>query len=313
MVEGKLSLAKAKWALVADDERDPRRSAVFEKYWNLLPHDINRQEAFACVAMLESGIFNFSPSQLSQVMAVSSEDSLYIATPLLCDPATDMKPYDLRRVMGNIGRAGLALLIPPQRPQIRKPEIEQWNVINHEPFEGQLEDCFAATSLHLGFSGYERPMSTEEHGGRFIESFFIETLMAVHDRGKRVADLDVLFALELSKLYPLVRRPDCESKPAGHKPNFDLTAIDSWEELIEPPQGAGVIRAHGNWQARLAAAAVSIMLGYRTILFQGHGCWGCGQALYDHLRKRDTQNSGTDKDAAQTSGDGITDGAMFIL
>jgi hypothetical protein len=250
-------------------------------------------------------------------MAISAEDSLYIAAPLLCDPATVLEPYELRRVMGNIGRAGLALLIPPQTPNIRKGELEQWNLVNHDAFDGKMENCFTSTSLHLGFSGYERPMLTQQHGGRFIESFFIETKLSVYDRGKWVADLDILKALDHPELYPLVQQPHCEIKPAGHKPDFDVTAIDSWEELIEPPPGAGVVRAHGNWQARLAATAISIMLGYRTILFHGHGCWGCGKTVYDALRNKpiaqDARPAGDSNSIYEDSDKNMTDVAIFIL
>ena len=109
-------------------------------------------------------------------------------------------------------------------------------------------------------------------------------MVSVHDKGRWVADLDILAALNSPKLIPLAQQQHCESKPAGHKPDFNVIAIDSWEELLEPPDGPGVVRAHGNWQARLAASVVSVSLGYQTVLFQGHGCWSSGQAIFKRIQ-----------------------------
>ena len=38
--------------------------------------------------MFESGGFNLKPDDLSRVMATSAGDSIFIAAPVLCDPAT---------------------------------------------------------------------------------------------------------------------------------------------------------------------------------------------------------------------------------
>ena len=235
-----------------------------------------RSTAFSCIAYFESGVMEVPPNQIPNVMAIASGDSLYVAAQLLCDPAANVKPYEIHRVVGNIGRAGLAFLIPPQNPMVRQVDSESWTMVNHEPFNGKLEDNFRSTTLHLGFSGYEFPMTIGDHGGRFVEAFFIETVVSVHDSGRWVADLDVLATLQSKNLYSLIQQPTCqECSPAGSVPEVEVTALDNWEELLDPPRNAGVVRAHGNWQGRLAAANVSLMQGHPTVLFRGHGCWTC--------------------------------------
>lgn len=241
-----------------------------------------RTVAFSCIAYFESGVMEVPPEQLHNVMAIASGDSLYVAAQLLCDPAAHVKPYEIHRVVGNIGRAGLAFLIPPQNPMVRQVESESWTMVNHEPFNGKLEDNFRSTTLHLGFSGYEFPMTFGDHGGRFVEAFFIEAVVSVHDSGNWVADLDILATLQSPNLYALVQQPTCQkSSPAGSIPDVEVIALDNWEELLDPPRNVSVVRAHGNWQGRLAAASVSLMQGHPTILFRGHGCWTCAVTVME--------------------------------
>jgi hypothetical protein len=100
-----------------------------------------------------------------------------------------------------------------------------------------------------------------------------------------IADLDALGALVSSNLSAIVQQRLCESKPAGHKPSFPVTSIDNWEELLDPPNSVAVVRAHGSWEACLAATAVSVSLGHQTILFQDHGCWSCGLKVLQQLER----------------------------
>jgi hypothetical protein len=281
-------IGRSRWAIASQDPEGlvDRLDEWVEGVAMLLPYSLSRQAAFAAVCMLDTGTLDMDPTYLNEVMAVSSGDSLYIAAPLLCDPATYLLPSDIRRVIGNIGRAGLALLIPPKNPEIRRPDPNMWKVINHEKFEGKLEDCFPNTSLHLSFTGYELPVAVGEHGGQVVEAFYIESRISVHDSGKWVADIDPLGAFLNPRCSALVQQPHCESKPVGHKPDFEVTSIENWEELLDPPKSAAVVKAHGNWQARLATTAVCIGLGHHAIIFQGHGCWGCGEKTLRLLEKK---------------------------
>jgi hypothetical protein len=305
LVSAGIPLGQAKWAVSASKTRvNPEAKESESRYEKLLPLKLSRSETFACIAMLESGGFDLDPGQLLHVMAISTENSLYVAAPLLCDPSTNLQTHEVRRVVGNVGRAGIALLIPPHNPNVRQSRPEMWNVVTHAPFDGSLEDSFQSTSLHLSFSGYELPIMTSEHGGRFVEAFFLESIVSVHESGEWVADLDILKALESPDLKPVAQYPKCKPQPAGHKPFFEVIAIDCWEELLESPTNAGVVRAHGNWQARLAAAAISVQLRHSTVLFRGHGCWACGYKTLqgsreeEQLEERGSQGECSDSDSS---------------
>ena len=251
----------------------------------LLPYALSRSATFACVSMFESGGFNLQPDDLSRVMAMSVGDSIFVAAPVLCDPATHSEPEELRRIVGNIGRAGIAFMIPPSSPRTKKLDLESYQVINHDPYDGKLGNSFQSTTLHLGFSGYEFPSDVGVHGGRKREAFFLETLISVHDRGEWVADLDVLAAvaspslLKANDLLPICHHAESDRRAV---PEGSLVTIDRWEELLEMPKDAAIVRAHGNWLARLATAGVSVKMGNSTILWLSHGCWACCERTVGH-------------------------------
>ena len=245
----------------------------------LLPLQLSRAATFACISMFESGSFNPDPELLQKVMAISAGDSIYVAAPLLCDPAIVTKPYEIRRIVGNIGRAGIAFLIPPINPMIKKLALETYQIINHDPYDGKLEDSYQNTTLHLDFSGYEFALDVGDHGRRHREAFFIESRVAVHDHGAWIADIDPLSTFDSENLH--IAKPSpcrCAQTEVSFEilvPDTPLISIDRWEELLESPLDAGVVRSRGNWLARLAAAAIGVKTGHRTILLSGTHCRKC--------------------------------------
>jgi hypothetical protein len=60
-----------------------------------------------------------------------------------------------------------------------------------------------------------------------------------------------------------------------------LTSLDNWEEILDGPEdfdhdSVGIVRSNSNWLARIAAACVSVQLGYKTILLPDKiECWHC--------------------------------------
>lgn len=281
------SLTEARWF-----KHNSREAEIGSKTKNLdkgqsstilLPYDLSRPAIFSCIAMFESGSIDLDPSYLNRVMAISSGDSIFVAAPILCDPARRSELHKVYKIFGNIGRAGIAFLTPPTNPRAKKLDLESYHVINHEPYDGKLENCFQSTTLHLGFSGYELELAVGDHGGRHREAFFLESLIKVHDRGEWIADLDALDALDDPNLYVVSDEKPDEEK-CNHSsfesrsisdPDRDLIAIDRWEELLERPSTAAVVRAHRNWMARLAAAALSIQMGNSTVVSAGDGYVRC--------------------------------------
>ncbi|PMD64787.1 uncharacterized protein K444DRAFT_205823 [Hyaloscypha bicolor E] len=265
---------------------------------------LTRAQSFACIANFESGGIDLDPDSLRNVMALSAGNSLFVAAALLRDPSVSLRGQEIRRLTGNIGKAGLALLVPPARPRIRSYSPSTWQQITHASFDGKASDSFQSTSLHLSFTEYELPVDTGSHGGRERQAFFVEALVSVHDKGEWVADLDILGALGSARLhrFPLcptdtydteaeywnaVRKKEVPGGIPYHDKTItydkqqlsghSLVSIDNWEELLDPPSHISIIRAHNNWCGRLAAAAVSIQQSCDVWLLPKTRriCWRC--------------------------------------
>ena len=255
------------------------------------PLNLDRASSFACIANLESGSINIASTGLHSVMAMSAGDSLFIATPLLSDPAhqSDCK---ITRIRGNIGRAGIALLVPPEEPRTHEVDPKDWNLVNHDEYDGVITDSFQGTSLHMSFTAFVLPIDTGLHGCRDTEIYFLETVIAIHDKGRWMGDLKILPVFD-DPLFRLIARdttPSSSSSSCRHthkttvSPDVELISVDSWYEFFDRPEGPIVFRAHGNWMARLAAASMSVVKGHLTLVFGGEDiCWQCAEIEQRHL------------------------------
>ncbi|RYP49489.1 hypothetical protein DL768_004815 [Monosporascus sp. mg162] len=245
------------------------------------PKSMSLRETFALLCAMDSGVY-IDPHQLSNAFALATGNSIYVASAILSDPHE--APYPLvRRVIGNIGRAGLCFMVPPANPKISPPSDQNWRIINHNDFDGKVEDNFENTSVHLSFTGYElglRPSYTTvnsiDHAVKIVE-----TAVSAYDGSKWVADLDILIALNgnnfpLGNRFPHGSRQICGSEGLGTGLSVactrsqdafgeiaaahgvsGITAIDNWDEILDPPQSAIIaVRAAGNWVARLALVTV---------------------------------------------------------
>lgn len=281
---------------------------------SLLSFSLSRSQAFSCISMFDSGSCDFEPKALDEVFAISVGSSIYVSEAMLCDPYQASKSTSIRRVIGNLGRAGISVLIPPADPAIREPKDDNWTQINHLNFDGKLEDSFQHTSIHLSFTGYEMPLSIDSGGGHTIDrpACLLETLVSVYDRGSWVADLDMTALLSHDDV---MERPFCScNRTAGStsKSTFQersqsiapgvsidrWTSIDNWDEFIDPPRNrVMVVRAHRNWLARLAFASVSVAQGYRTVVLPDSICWKCCTLSFN----RTLPNSGLGQTKARES------------
>ncbi|KAF4957164.1 hypothetical protein FSARC_11373 [Fusarium sarcochroum] len=197
----------------------------------LITYELTRPQAFSCIAMFENRSVNIDPNNLEQVMAISTGNSIYVAMPLICDPFDSPSSSEVKHIVGNIGRPGVSLMIPPMMPKVRRVDESQWVMINHADFDGRLDDAFQQTTLHLSFTRYQLPVKSS-HGYQGVEANFVETLVSVFDREEWVADLDVLKALD----QPWLERDVEESGPqlsdarvaeaiCGLKPKKSYTGI----------------------------------------------------------------------------------------
>lgn len=267
-------LYHASW-MPSSDQLFSTKGSHREVIQGLRPFILDRGMAFACLTMFETGMYNPSPSQLNNVMAISSGDSLYVAAALMCDPSDESPPGAIKHVVGNIGRPGIAFLVPPVDPMVRKPSLSEWPLFNHELFDGTMQNSFQGTTLHLSFTSASSPINVGFSGARDTELYMVETLISVHDKGKWVADLNILKSIDHSSLERLDGCTD-EAHTGLDTPRYSITCIDNWLELLDPSSNPfGLVRAHENWQARLAAVAISVALGNTTVILPPSVCWQC--------------------------------------
>ena len=245
---------------------------------------LNTTEMFACILQMESGTINADPASLSNVFAISSGFSLFVAGQLLEDPQVELPPDSVVYIVGNIGKGGIALLIPPGKPRMRELELGEWEVIVHAPFDGQKQTgLFSSTTMHLSPTGYELNYDTGTHGLRGRQAFFVETRISVHDKGKWVADVDPLGAF--SSLQLQLYKPSkiaCTCSEQIPPLEAEMTSIDCWEELLDLPEEneVAVVRASGSWMARIAAVSIAVQRGYCVVLPTNPDvplCWNCFQ------------------------------------
>ena len=228
----------------------------------------DRRQAFACIASLAGGTHGIKLEYFDDVIAISVRDSIYASTKVVNDPySTAVHP--IVRIPGNIGRPGVALLITPSDPKIRPVDTSDWMSISHAPFDGQKLDRFHGTELTLWFTDYERPIrDSRSSGEKFVTAFYIESVISVFDSGKWIADLNVLAPSGKERLYAprTAPTPPTTGNLTNRPSTLQLITLDSWLEVLEKPEGCTVVRAHGNWQARLAVVAFCLRKGYHVVV-----------------------------------------------
>jgi hypothetical protein len=240
---------------------------------------LSRAETFALLATYESGLLSPEPSLLSDVIAMSSGDSIFVATELLMDPADSRNPLTkVGWIRGNIGKPGIAMLVPPAEPLVKGRETAKWTVVNHHLFNGKLVDNFQGTSMHLSFTEYHQPLSAGKHGIRDTEIYFLEAIVSVHDKGTWIGDTDIVGSVANSK-FEIIRRNPLHRHPSPEERSMHMLSVDTWDEFIDYPRSIFIVRAEGNWVARLAATSLSIQRGHRTVVISHDPeipvCWSC--------------------------------------
>ncbi|KAL5083482.1 hypothetical protein Trisim1_001412 [Trichoderma cf. simile WF8] len=241
---------------------------------------LSRPEAFACITMFECGQL-LDVAHFQDVFAITSNDAIFVATPLLADPHDVPIETEIKRVLGNIGKPGVSLLVPPPAPRIREINTDAWNLLNHDSFSGEVENSFQKTSMHLSFTQYQQGLLDQAKNEHHIDANTVlhEALVQVFDSSAWVGDLDVLSTLN----SPLISRVHCNCSGESHlslstlQQSFRMIIVDSWEELLIPPldPAISVVRTAGNWIGRLAAVGISIRMGRLTVVLPNNRCWRC--------------------------------------
>ena len=147
-------------------------------------------------------------------------------------------------------------------------------------FDGQGKDLFSRTSLHLSFTDHHIPLyDSNSRMGLDSQVSILESIISVRDSGVWVADVDVLKALKHKRVFRNVTDAQC-NHDKGLPANHNLQSVETWEEILDAPIDRFVVRAHGNWLARLATTSVLAQViedkeAGRVTICGPDTCWHC--------------------------------------
>ena len=263
-----------------------RDSNSITKDFDTIPgpsEQLSREETFSCIAMFEAAI-SIDPHGLEHVIAMVWENSIFVNKLLLADPSDTESDHTVKRIIGNVGRAGLTMMVAPPKPKIRGLS-NSYSLVNHLKYDGKHENNFEKTSLHLSFTQWNVPLlsaTTGERGTIDQDVFFLESIVSVHDQGVWVADLNILKLLDdvRGRLYFTADRGCRCSKEDSVTRNGMYASLDTWDELLDLPESSAVFRASGNWVARLAAVSILVQKAEATVVVvqENKICWTCLEA-----------------------------------
>lgn len=273
-------LSQAKWLPDILRQSTSFGELIAHKSVKVLCEEMSRANTFACIAMLESGQANIEVEHTESVMALCSEDSIFVAGILLSDPTTKNLGMNIQHLIGNVGHSGIVLMVAPLEPSIKTPGYEI-SLVDHNLYDGRRIDTFKGTSLHLSFTKWKMPVFWESTGEIDQQVFLLESVISVQDKGRWVADLNVL-CLEQDSMDILEFGCDCN--PDELPQEKDIVSLDSWEELLDAPPSVGVVRSCGNWAARLSIASALVQKGHShcAVLVANEPRGICWRHLVEH-------------------------------
>ncbi|KAF2970242.1 hypothetical protein GQX73_g3309 [Xylaria multiplex] len=267
-------------------------------------YDING--IFSCIAMMETGKVNIQPDDLEGVFALSYGNSIFIKSHLLGNTDVYQSCQSVSRIVGNIDRPGLSLLIAPTAGPLLRPLSSNYRAVSYEPFNGKAEDNFKGTSLHLQFTTHEFPLEYGDTLGIFDHQvFLVESVVSVHDAGEWVADIRTPEwpGFDMEDHSRVISRESCLQSSCEHD-SYEkqealghFSTVDTWEEVLDTPPSVSVIRAHRNWPARLALFA---------LLSEYHKYDTRAKYLKDEVSSDECESEGdvTESDEGESRGDG---------
>jgi hypothetical protein len=221
--------------------------------------------------------------------------------------------YSFCRILGSTGKAGFSILTLPENLMARQLNPGAWRVMP-QAFDGSgpggsgppSEDCFQRSSLHLSFTDWQAPLVRfQSQGQRDAEINIIEAVVSVRDAGEWVADVDISRALRSKNV---VRLPvfDAATKSSGGHGSVSKTSscghdeqqrrrgrgsrihsVETWDQVLDCPDGTSVIRSYENWLARLAIVSVLCQHGAdsslgarKVVICPTETCWACNESRW---------------------------------
>lgn len=267
-------LSSAKWISQSPGKA---HKALTGKAWGEL---LTREQLFSCIAYFGCGL-DIEPSMFKKALAISSGDSIFVAGRLLADPLENTSARTIRHIVGNVGRPGLALLVPPANLRCLKPNAENWKLVGCEPYGGIPADNFKGATLSLSFTNWRIPidLGDDKRGHQDVEACIYEAVVSIYDRSKWIADIDILESLSkgcFDRANDFYYKVGCTHDQDTFTPESadEILTINNWEEFLDHPTGPVIFMAHKNWPARLAAAALAVGRHDRVFVLERF-CWRC--------------------------------------
>ena len=225
--------------------------------------DASPGSALRCVCFFESGGVAVDSKSCDKALATSAGNSLYVDNLLLSDPAKSTGTHShshqsVRRIIGNLAVPGISILLSPET--MRKRKTSEARLVEQAPYDFDRQNSFSGVSLHLSLTAWKMPAYDGDVGVIDHELYWREAVISVMDRGKWVADVNIMDALEQCLGLGTLKSdcPDHDSKPSLELRASEISCIDNFDELFDPPLDIGIVRAHRNWAARLAAACTAV-------------------------------------------------------
>jgi hypothetical protein len=175
---------------------------------------------------------------------------------------------------------------------IRPVDPSSWRVASTTAFNGSQENHFDSTSLHLSFTDYYVPVHLTGQQNQDSQVFYLESYVSVYDCGKWVGDIDVLKAFSSARVSRA--RSRCRHAP-GTELELDnsprMISAESWHDILDPPVERFVVRAHGNWVARLAASVMLLQVlpeddVQGVVICPPRCCWHCITRIASSTRRK---------------------------
>ncbi|KAH8812396.1 hypothetical protein F5884DRAFT_668371 [Xylogone sp. PMI_703] len=246
---------------------------------------MDREHTLACIAMMQTGNSNLEPHNFAEVIAISSDNSIFVPSIFLSDPCKHPLGREVRHLVGNVGFPGLNLMHPPSgKPSIRPPRNEIATQYGRT-YNYEREDKFEGSSFHLRFTGQRMPIVLTDRDNVDQGIYYLQSVVSLLDtKGQHVADLNLLgiekdLVYRIPYIYCMCEQPMTRSRDAR------IMAIDSWQDLLKPRRGRkSMVRAHKNWSARLAALTLLVQQdkGHAVgVLDESPICWKCLEAFFD--------------------------------
>lgn len=73
---------------------------------------------------MESGSYDLRPSDLTEVIALTLRNSIYVSSTLLGDPYEVSQKERVAFVVGNVGNTGIVMMVAPVAPRINPADVD---------------------------------------------------------------------------------------------------------------------------------------------------------------------------------------------